>query len=148
MKPAVAPCPIRPMTIADHDAVIRLWETTEGVGLSESDTRPAIESYLARNPSLSFVALAADKIVGTVLCGHDGRQGYLHHLAVAMSHRGHGLGKLLVECCLSGLWKLGIPKCKIFPFADNAAGEDFWKHNGWLDRGDLRVMQKGTCLRA
>jgi len=130
------------MTGADYDAVVRLWEATEGVGLNESDTRPAIESYLVRNPNLSFVAFDAGAIVGAVLCGHDGRRGYLHHLAVAESHRGRGLGKGLVEACLARLRQLGIQKCNIFLYADNIAGEAFWKHNGWLDRFDLRVMQK------
>jgi len=132
------------MTLADYEAVIRLWETTEGVGLGESDTRPAIESYLARNPGLSFVACVEGKIVGAALCGHDGRRGYLHHLAVAGSHRGRGLGKRLVAACLAGLCRLGIPKCNLFLFAANAAGETFWRHNGWLDRHDLRVMQKAV----
>lgn len=135
-------CQLRPMTGADYDAVVRLWEATEGVGLNESDTRPAIESYLVRNPNLSFVAFDAGAIVGAVLCGHDGRRGYLHHLAVAESHRGRGLGKGLVEACLARLRQLGIQKCNIFLYADNIAGEAFWKHNGWLDRFDLRVMQK------
>ena len=130
------------MTGADYDAVVRLWEATEGVGLNESDTRPAIESYLVRNPNLSFVAFDAGAIVGAVLCGHDGQRGYLHHLAVAESHRGRGLGKGLVEACLARLRQLGIQKCNIFLYADNIAGEAFWKHNGWLDRFDLRVMQK------
>jgi ribosomal protein S18 acetylase RimI-like enzyme len=133
---------IRPMTLADSGAVVRLWKASEGVGLSESDTRPAIAAYLARNPGLSFVAHAGGKIVGAVICGHDGRRGYLHQLAVARNHRGRGVGKRLVDACLAGLQRLDIPKCNIFLFADNIAGEAFWKNNGWLDRCDLRVMQK------
>ncbi len=130
------------MTLADYDAVLRLWQASEGVGLNESDARPAIEVYLARNPGLSCVALSEGEIVGAVLCGHDGRRGYLHHLAVAKRHRGRGLGKRLVEACLAGLLTLRIPKCNLFLFADHAAGEAFWQHNGWNAREDLRVMQK------
>jgi N-acetylglutamate synthase len=129
------------MTLADYDAVFRLWKVTEGVGLSEADTRPAIESFLARNPDLSFVALDGAETVGAVLCGHDGRRGYLHHLAVARSHRGRGLGKGLVEACLAGLRQLGIQKCNLFLFSNHAAGETFWKYNGWRHRADLQVMQ-------
>jgi ribosomal protein S18 acetylase RimI-like enzyme len=133
---------IRPMTIADYEAVLRLWRVTEGVGLNESDEREPLAAYLERNPGLSRVALDGGKIVGAVLCGHDGRRGYLHHLAVAGPHRKRGLGKALVAACLADLAKLGIPKCNIFLFADNAAGEAFWKHNGWVKRTDLQVMQK------
>ena len=133
---------LRPMTIADFDAVLRLWQQTEGVGLNESDEREPVASFLARNPDLSQVACDETKIVGAVLCGHDGRRGYLHHLAVARPHRKQGLGKALVNACLDGLARLGIPKCNIFLYADNAEGEAFWKHNGWAKRPDLQVMQK------
>lgn len=133
---------IRPMTIADYEAVLNLWRQTEGVGLSQSDEREPIASFLSRNPDLSRVALAGDHIVGAVLCGHDERRGYLHHLAVAKTHRKRGLGKALMEACLADLARLGILKCNIFLFANNTEGEAFWKHNGWVKRTDLLVMQK------
>ena len=133
------------MTIADYDAVLRLWLDAEGVGLNESDSRENIASFLGRNPGLSRVAGCGDAIIGAVLCGHDGRRGYLHHLAVAKTHRKLGLGRQLVEACLADLARQGIPKCNIFLFADNAAGEAFWKHNGWAKRSDLQVMQKSLA---
>ena len=137
---------IRPMEIADYDAVLALWEASEGVGLGESDTRPAIERYLARNPGLSLVAVAGGAIVGAVLCGHDGRRGYLHHVAMALSHRGRGLGRTLVEDSLDGLRAQGIARCTIVVYADNAAGEAFWTRIGWARRGDLQVMQRAIDL--
>lgn len=130
------------MTVSDFTGVIQLWRNAEGIGLSESDTLPAIRSYLVRNRGMSFVARNHKAIVGAVLCGHDGRRGYLHHLAVAEQHREKGLGKKPVAACLSALKRVGIQKCNIFLFADNTAGERFWKHNGWIKRADLRVLQK------
>jgi putative acetyltransferase len=135
---------IEPMLIGDFAAVSRLWRVTEGVGLSESDSGPNIAAYLARNPGMSFVARSGGEIIGAVLCGHDGRRGYLHHLAVARAHRRKRVGKKLVEACLARLAAVGIPKCNIFLYADNAAGESFWKHNGWAKRSDLQVMQKAV----
>ena len=132
---------VRVFRIEDFDAVIVLWRRTEGVGLNESDARPAIAAYLRRNPGLSFVAEEEGRIVGAVLCGHDGRRGYLHHLAVSKRHRGHGIGRQLVCACLAKLRKAGIPKCNIFIFADNAAGMRFWKRTGWSLRTELRLMQ-------
>jgi len=32
-------CAIKPMTLADYGEVPRLWQSAEGVGLNESDTR-------------------------------------------------------------------------------------------------------------
>lgn len=135
---------LRPFTIDDFDAAISLWQASEGVGLNESDTREAIATYLARNPGLSLVAEIDSQIVAAVLCGHDGRRGFLNHLAVARTHRGQGLGRRLVEACLEQLGALGIPKCNIYLYADNDAGAAFWRHLGWFDRAELKVMQRGT----
>ena len=132
---------VRSFRIEDFDAVIALWQRTEGVGLNESDTRRAITAFLRRNPRLSFVAEQGGRIIGAVLCGHDGRRGYLHHLAVSKRHRRRGIGRLLVNACLAKLRKAGIQKCNIFIFANNAAGMKFWAHTGWSLRTELRLMQ-------
>ena len=135
-------CVIKPMTLADYDEVFSLWQNSKGVGLSESDTRPAVASYLKRNRGMSFVVRDGKRLVGAVLCGHDGRRGYLHHLAVADSHRRKGIGTKLVTRCLAELKRLDIPRCNIFLYAGNADGERFWKTSGWKTRADLCVVQK------
>lgn len=139
----MSPSRIRSMVPEDLPEVIRLWQTMEGIGLSESDSVPALTSYLQRNPELSFVARnEQQQIVGAVLCGHDGRRGYLHHLAVARNYRKMGIGRTLVEKCLSSLQALNILKCNLFLFSNNSSGEAFWREMGWRERGDLRLMQK------
>jgi ribosomal protein S18 acetylase RimI-like enzyme len=127
--------------IEDYDAVVMLWRRSEGVGLNESDTRDAVTAFLRRNPRLSFVAKKRGRIIGAVLCGHDGRRGYLHHLAVSKRHRQRGIGRQLVAACLAKLRTAGIHKCNIFIYANNAAGMKFWKHAGWSLRTELRLMQ-------
>ena len=134
---------IRAMTEADYGVVRALWERTEGVGLNESDTPEMVGSFLRRNAGLSVVAEDGEgRIGGAVLCGHDGRRGYLHHLAVEQAWRRQGIGKGLVTQCLSRLKGEGIAKCNLFLYANNAAGEMFWLGNGWKVRGDLKMVQK------
>lgn len=135
---------IRAMTPADYDAVIALWLATPGIGLSGADDREPITAYLARNPGLSLVAVRGGALVGAVLCGHDGRRGYVHHLAVSPSERGRGLGRALADRCLAGLGALGIAKASIVVFAANAEGQAFWRATGWTARDDLLVMQRVT----
>lgn len=130
----------RALTLADYDAVLTLWQSTEGVGLSDADSREAIGRYLARNPGLSFTAWDGDELVGAVLCGHDGRRGYVHHLAVKPSQRRQGLGKALAARCLDALAAEGIDKCHLFVFANNADAIAFWKSVGWSLRVELVVM--------
>ena len=130
------------MQIADFEEVEKLWRNTEGIGLNESDTRSNIALYLERNPGMSFVARQNSELAGAVLCGHDGRRGYLHHLAVARDHRGRGIGKSLLNQCMTQLGRVGISRCNIFVYANNAEGEAFWVHHGWNKRSDLCMMQR------
>lgn len=131
---------IRPFTIEDYPAVYVLWQATEGVGLSSADEEPAIAAYLARNPDLSFVAVSAGTPVGTILGGHDGRRGYIHHLAVAPAFRRQGIGRALVTRCLAGLTIEGIQKCHLFIYGENETGRAFWQALGWQLRHDIQIM--------
>jgi len=135
---------IREMTIQDYDEVLALWQTSEGVGLSDADSEESVARYLERNPGLSFVACDGEHLVGAILCGHDGRRGYIHHLAVSESHRRQGLGRALVERCLSALRQAGIDKCHLFVFADNRDTIAFWKGIGWTQRVELVMMSQYT----
>ena len=84
---------IRPFAMPDYPAVIELWKRCEGIGLSAADEAAAIAAYLARNPGMSFVALTDEgRVAGAVLGGHDGRRGYIHHLAVDAACRRQGSG--------------------------------------------------------
>ncbi len=134
---------LQPMEKRDLAEVIQFWQGIEGIGLSESDSYSALSFYLQRNPGLSWVTRNKDReLIGAVLCGHDGRRGYLHHLAVAQDYRRKGIGRALVERCLSSLRELRVLKCNIFLFSINPEGEGFWKAIGWKKREDLILMQR------
>ena len=134
------PFEIRQMTISDYESAYALWEKTPGIGLSDADSRENIHLYLQRNSGFSFVASCDGKLVGAVLCGHDGRRGYLHHLVVDERYQKQQAGKLLVENCMNALEQLGIKKCHIFVYRDNEAGKAFWEHIGWKLRLELDIM--------
>jgi N-acetylglutamate synthase len=130
------------MTIADYDEVIALWQATENVGLSDADSRDGVDAYLKRNAGLSVVARQNGRLVGALLAGHDGRRGYLHHLAVAPELRRRGLGRTLVDECLTRLAAVGIQKSHAWIYHDNAAGLEFWQEIGWTLRTDLKVTSR------
>ena len=93
---------IREMLPGDYDQVAALWKAVDGLGWDEvADSRAGVEKYLARNPGTCFVAEAGGRVVGTVLCGHDGRRGYIYHLAVSPSARRRGVGRALAEGALA-----------------------------------------------
>ena len=133
---------IREMTVADYEPVYALWQVSEGIGLSDADSKEGIKRFLERNPGLSFVACDGDKIVGAALCGHDGRRGYIHHLAVGNSHRRQGIGKSLVGRCMFTLMQNGIAKCHLFVFGENQDAIQFWNQVGWTERVELMLMSQ------
>jgi putative acetyltransferase len=133
---------IESMTIQDYDEVYDLWKNSEGIGLSDADSRDGITNFLERNPDLSFVARDGGQFVGAALCGHDGRRGYIHHLAVAKSHRRQGIGRSLVGRCMFALMRIGIPKCHLFVFGDNEEAIEFWQKVGWTERVELMMMSQ------
>jgi N-acetylglutamate synthase len=138
--PGVPSITLREFTMDDYDAAYALWQSVEGVGLSEADEPGNIRRYLERNPGQSFVAWEDGKLVGAVLAGNDGRRGFLNHLAVSPACRRRGVGRELVKRCLSALAAQGMRKCHIFVIADNQAGKRFWSRIGWEERTALVVM--------
>ncbi|MCX7771748.1 MAG: GNAT family N-acetyltransferase [Clostridia bacterium] len=133
---------IEEMRIEDYDDMLELWQNTPGMGLSRADDKDEIAMFLKHNPGLCFTCSELGRIVGTILCGFDGRRGYLYHLAVDKAYRHRGLGKALVHKSLEALSKKGVEKCHLFVFKDNALGRGFWENTGWKQREDIVVFSK------
>lgn len=128
---------IREMMIEDYDALIVLFKETPGITVRDADSRESTKKYLERNPGLSFAAETDDEIIGCVMCGHDGRRGYLQHLVVKDQFREQGIGQRLVEKAIKALADIGILKTHLFVLSDNKIGNEFWQNRGWKLRGDI-----------
>lgn len=135
---------IRVFTSDDHAAALKLWQASEGVGLSDADSFENIARFLERNPGLSLVATDAGRVVATILCGHDGRRGLIHHLLVAPTHRRQGLGRALLKRALAALGQAQIQKCHLLVFRDNAEGMAFWHGIGAEERVSLALFSMPT----
>ena len=134
---------IRKMTIADYDCVYDLWLNTPGMGLNNlDDSRQGIEKYLLRNPETCFVAEKDNMIIGVILCGNDGRRGYIHHTAVSVSERKNGVGTALVNAAVNALRSEGINKVALVVFSKNQLGNSFWERRGFTIREDLIYRNK------
>jgi ribosomal protein S18 acetylase RimI-like enzyme len=132
----------REFVMEDYDDAIALWSGVEGVEICEGDSREEMAEYLERNPGLSRVAEVDGSIIGVALCGHDGRRGWIYHLAVAESHRRQKVGRLLLEACVQGLRDAGLKRAIILVAGDNPAGHQFWLRNGWEDIDCAIAMSK------
>lgn len=129
---------IRTMTIEDYQGVHDLWMTIKGFGIrSVDDSEEGIAAFLKRNPTTSVVAVEDGKIVGSILCGHDGRRGCFYHVCVADQYRRRGIGKAMAVYAMNALKKEQINKVSLIAFAKNDIGNAFWNSIGWTKREDL-----------
>lgn len=118
------------------------WANTQGVHLHDNgeDTPEGIALYLERNPGFSYVAIDNGKIVGAVLCGHDGRRGIVNHLAVATEYRRQGIASNLIRLSMEQLKKAGITKSMLFVLNENTTGQQFYRSIGWEEETIVRTM--------
>lgn len=129
---------IKLMSIEDYDSVYQLWTNTEGMGMrSLDDSFEGIDKFLKRNPTTNFIAQAENKVIGVILCGHDGRRGYIYHTAVSTDYRGRGIGRALVNAVVDALKKEEINKVVLVVFSSNNLGNKFWQALGFDKRNDL-----------
>ena len=129
---------VRTMTIEDYEGIYELWMKIKGFAMrSIDDSREGVERFLKRNPDTSVVAVKDEKIVGAILCGHDGRRGCLYHVCVDPSCRKQGIGTSMVVFAMNALKKESISKVSLIAFTQNDIGNAFWKKIGWTHRVDL-----------
>ena len=125
--------------------VINLWKNTEGIYLHENgeDSISGINIFINRNPGLSFIVKnIKNEIVGSLLCGHDGRRGYIHHLAVDNRYRKMGIAKAMMNKSLEELKSLNIKKVALFVLKDNINAQLFYEHNCWKKEDIVNVYSR------
>jgi len=154
------------MTIDDYPAVYALWNACLASARDIDDTPEAVARFLRRNPAMSVVAAEGgaphnhpgtgrlpqetsatpstegNVLIGSILCGHDGRRGYLYHVAVDAAHRRGGVARAMVEACLSALREEGILRCALISFTKNEGGNAFWEAMGFDTRGEIYFREK------
>lgn len=126
------------MVIEDYSQVAKLWAGIRGFGIrSIDDTREGVDRFLKRNPDTSVVAMLPDgEIIGSILCGHDGRQACFYHVCVREDYRQKGIGRALVDACVEALRREEINRVYLIAFKTNQIGNAFWKSIGWVQRED------------
>lgn len=133
---------IRNMTIKDYDDVKSLWNKIKGFVIrSIDDSFEGVERFLLRNPNTCVVAEKDGKIVGSILCGHDGRKGCMYHVCVDPDYRRQGIGKKMVLYAIEMLQKEHINDVSIIAFTENDIGNAFWKELGWNLRKDINSFE-------
>jgi ribosomal protein S18 acetylase RimI-like enzyme len=121
---------IRPFHEDDTDAVVALWEECD-LTRSWNDPRKDIERKLQVQREWFLVVEEDAQVVASVMAGYDGHRGWVNYLAVASSHRGHGLGRALMAEVERLLLAAGCPKVNLQVRNTNRDALAFYKRLGY-----------------
>lgn len=134
---------IRIMTIDDYEVLFAMWKSTPNMGLrSLDDSKEGIFRFLKRNPTTNFVAYEGNMLVGAILCGNDGRRGYIYHTVVLPEYRKRGIASALVDMAEKALQEEGISRVCLNVMETNECGKLFWKNKGWEKKDFLGFYSK------
>ncbi len=120
----------------DLEVLLKFWaEAGENHG-RPADSAGLVEALLSRDPDSLIVAESDGSIVGTVIAGWDGWRAHLYRLAVAPSHRGRGIARLLVERAEARLRALGAIRFDAMVLTSNVNGAAAWEAMGYQAQDD------------
>ena len=121
---------LRPYEGRDHDAVIDLWRACDLLR-PWNDPDEDIARKRDHDPRGLVVAAEDELIVGTLMFGYEGHRGWLNYLGVLPSHRGRGVGSLLVRHAERELVSWGCPKVNLQVRATNLAVVEYYRRLGY-----------------
>ena len=133
---------LRVMTIQDYDLVLKLWKSIEGFYIRTiDDSYEGMQKFLTKNPNTNVVAICDNKIVGSILCGYDGRCAYLYHVCVQKEYRHKQIGKGMVAFVKERLKEEGATHINLVAFKNNSLGNLFWHEINWSLKDTLNLYE-------
>ncbi|HVJ44151.1 MAG TPA: GNAT family acetyltransferase [Dongiaceae bacterium] len=131
---------IRPYAAEDFTALVALWDEA---GLNKTHNEPARDiAKMCASPNCQiYLGTIDEKVVATIMVGHDGHRGWIYRLAVAEAERRKGYGAELMELAENWLTARDIVKCQLMIRHENDAVEAFYSELGYDDT-PRRIMAK------
>jgi ribosomal protein S18 acetylase RimI-like enzyme len=117
---------IAPIEDDDIASVIALWERC---GLTRPWNDTAGDIALARRDGNAAVLIGRDgeRIVTSVLVGHDGHRGWVYYVSVDPKCRGKGYGRIIMAAAEQWLRERGIQKLMLLVRRDNTKVQAFYE---------------------
>jgi ribosomal protein S18 acetylase RimI-like enzyme len=137
---------LREFKMSDWEDAWEIWEKELKDSNDNSWDKKNVESFINRNPGLSSVAIVDGKLAGTVMCGYDGRRGYIYHLAVSNTKKRNGIGTALMGVAISKLKEAGAGKVHLMILAENECAKIFYDKLGFKRRNDITLMSSNNNI--
>ncbi len=121
----------RPIVDGDVETVVDLWKHA---GLTRPHNDPHNDIAFARqSPSTEIlVGEAGDRIVASVMVGHDGHRGTVYYVSVDPDCRGSGYGRDVMNAAEDWLIARGVWKLNLLIREDNTQVRGFYESIGYL----------------
>jgi ribosomal protein S18 acetylase RimI-like enzyme len=133
---------IRPATVHDLEAVLRLWREADAEP-THTDNLDSLIGLLERDPSALLIAEDAGVVVGSVIGAWDGWRGSIYRLAVAPTHRRQGLATTLLGAAERRLRSAGAVRLHAIVAETSPAALGFWIASGWEGQAERARFVKG-----
>src|SRR5262245_52240624 len=131
---------IRPYAAGDFAAVTALWDAT-GISIHYNDPARNIALMLATHDCQLYVGAEDERVIASIMVGHEGHRGWLYKLAVLPEFQGKGLGRDLVRQAERWLLARGVPKVNLMIRDTNMKVREFYQRLGY-DVAARTVMQR------
>ena len=121
---------ISPITDADVDAVIALWQRC---GLTRPWNDPASDIAFARRGQNATILIgrAGGALVATAMVGHDGHRGWVYYVAVDPDRQGQDFGRAIMAAAEGWLRARDVTKVMLMVRPDNVSVRAFYDRLGY-----------------
>lgn len=119
-------------------AVIELWQQCNLI-VPSNDPIEDIQKKMEFQPTLFFIALLHDQVIGSIMVGYEGHRGWINYLAVLPSYQKQGYGKLLINKAITELRKLGCRKVNLQIRPTNLRVIEFYQHLGFKQEDRINM---------
>ena len=114
----------------DEESVVTLWKRCE-LTRSWNDPYKDIKFARVNETSTVLVGIVEERVVASVMVGHDGHRGVLYYLAVDPTFQKRGFGKAAVAAAEAWLRERGVWKINLMVRSENEKAGHFYKHLGY-----------------
>jgi ribosomal protein S18 acetylase RimI-like enzyme len=121
---------LRPAVPDQFPAILSFWRLATEVPSSTDDVE-ALTTLWEMDPDALIVAMEDGNLIGTLIASWDGWRGSFHRVAVLPSHRGRGVGRMLVAEGEERLRAQGCRRVSLFAVAEHAVAVGFWRGIGY-----------------
>jgi len=134
---------LRPALITDIPAVLTFWKlAAEDTNRAESDSGPALERLIERDPAALMLAEENGLIVGSLIAGWDGWRCHLYRFAVHPERRRRGIGRALLEAAEQRFISWGGHRADAMVLADNVIAHPAWAASGYAPQSQWQRWVK------